>query len=101
MNALMSINLRWLLLKAAEAGARLGATDWMFLDVAREAYPQVCLERVRSELDYLEEHGLLTVERSEAVAWRAKITAYGRDVVDYLVDAPNGVRRPQRAPESR
>lgn len=92
-------NLRWVMLQAIEAAMPYAATEHMCRDVVTAAYPVADAERVRVELDYLEAGGLVSLERSESRPWAAKLTRDGRDVVDYTVDAPEGVSRPQRVPE--
>ena len=86
--------LRWTILRTMMVGGHLGATDKMCLDVARAEYLGVTIDRVRTELDYLEARKLLEIERSEIRAWRGKLTRRGRDVVDYEVDVEPGITRP-------
>lgn len=86
--------LRWTILRTLMIGGHIGATDQMCLDVARAEYIGVSRERVRTELDYLESRKLVTIERSEMRGWRAKLTRYGRDLVDYEVDCEAGITRP-------
>ena len=92
-------SLRWIVLQVIEAGAPYVVTERMCLDAVAAAYPAAGAERLRVELGYLEAGGLIALERSEIRPWEAKLTGSGRDVVDYAVDAPRGVWRPQRAPE--
>ena len=92
-------SLRWIVLQVIQAGAPYVVTERMCLDAAAAAYPAVAAERLRAELDYLEAKELIALERSEIRPWTAKLTGNGRDVVDYAVDAPLGVWRPQRAHE--
>lgn len=86
--------LRWTLLRTLMVGGHLGATDKMCLDVARAEYLGVTLDRVRTEMDYLEERKLIAIERSEIRPWRAKLSRHGRDVVDYQVEVEPGIARP-------
>ena len=86
--------LRWTILRTLMVGGHMGATDKMCLDVARAEYIGVTIERVRTEIDYLEGRKLIETERSEIRAWRAKLTRYGRDLVDYEVDCEPGITRP-------
>ena len=86
--------LRWTILRTLMIGGHIGATDQMCLDVARAEYIGVSSERIRTELDYLESRKLVTIERSQMRAWRAKLTRYGRDLVDYEVDCEVGITRP-------
>lgn len=50
---------------------------------------------LRQELGWLENHGLVTIDRSGPF-WAAKISALGEDVYDYRADAPAGLARPPR-----
>jgi len=93
--------LRWSVLRTLLVGGHLGATDQMCLDVCRSEYIGVTMARVRTELDYLESRKLVSIERSEVHAWRAKLTRYGRDFVDYEIDAEPGITRPPRLDPTR
>lgn len=93
---LQVLGLRWVMLQAVFAGSIHGATDQMCCDAAFAGYPAASLERVRAELDYLEAAGLVTLKRSKVKPWTAKLTQAGRDVVDYVVDEPEGILRPQQ-----
>ena len=93
---LQVLGLRWVMLQAVFAGSHLGATDQMCCDAAFAGYPAASLERVRTELDYLEAAGLIVLKRSQVKPWTAKLTQAGRDVVDYVADEPEGILRPLR-----
>ena len=93
--------LRWSILRTLMVGGHLGATDQMCLDVARSEYFGVTMTRVRTELDYLESRRLIAIERSEAQAWRAKLSRHGRDFVDYEIAAEPGITRPPRLDPTR
>ena len=88
--------LRWTVLRTLMVGGHIGATDKMCLDVCRAEYLGVTIERVRTELDYLESRRLTEIERSEVRPWRARLTRHGRDVVDYEVAVEPGITRPPR-----
>ena len=66
----------------------------MVLPVLRVARPGAPHEFLRNELGYLEQRGLVTLERPPARSWRAKLTAQGRGVVEYTVECPLGIDRP-------
>lgn len=97
MEPLQLLGLRWILLQAVHATVGIGATERMCLDAGQAAYPQVGPARVRAELEYLESHALVMLRRSEIRPWHASITGEGRDVVEYVAAAPNGIARPPRA----
>ena len=83
-------------LLAINAGQDIGVTDAMVLAVVRVAHPETTVQFVRKELGYLEQRGLVTLERPPVRPWRAKLTARGRDVVDYTVDCAAGIDRPPK-----
>ena len=86
--------MRWSILRTLKIGGYMGATDQMCLDVCRAEYLGVTMDRVRTELDYLEARKLIEIERSQIHAWRAKLSRHGRDFVDYEVEAQPGITRP-------
>ena len=90
--------IRWLILRAVDAGDPLGATEGMILPTVRTAWSTTSPELVRRELDYLEARGLVTLERPPVRPWRAKLTRHGRDVVHYTVDVDPGIDRPPKTP---
>ena len=51
-------------------------------------------ETLRDELDYLEKRKLIEIERSQIEPWRATLTRYGKDLVEYRVDCEAGIARP-------
>ena len=87
---------RWVILLAIQAGQEIGTTDEMTLSVVRGAWPDIKRKFVRTQLDYLEGKGLVTVERPPVRPWSAKLTARGHDVVDYTVDCEAGIDRPPK-----
>ena len=95
------LGLRWVILQRVHAGAEIGATETMCLDVARAAYPELHEYIVRRELAYLESAGLVENVRSEIKPWVSRITAQGRDVTDYVAEAPAGIARPPRTADGR
>ena len=86
--------MRWSILRTLMCGGHVGATDKMCLDVCRAEYIGVAMDRVRTELDYLEARKLVEIERSQVHPWRAKLTRHGRDFVDYEIEAQPGITRP-------
>lgn len=97
METLQLLGLRWVLLLAVHATVGIGATERMCMDAAQAAYPIVGPHRVRAELEYLESLGMVMLRRSEIRPWHATITGEGRDVVEYVVEAPPGIARPPRS----
>ena len=91
---------RWSILRTLSVGGHLGATEEMIQVVLNGEFLGVTRRWIRTQLDYLESRGLIALERSEVFPWRAKLTRYGHDVVDYQVECEAGIARPPRLPRS-
>ena len=85
---------RWEILRTLYVGGHLGATETMCRRVVDAAYMGITTERLRNQLDYLEKRKLIAVERSELEDWRATLTRYGTDLVEYRVECEAGITRP-------
>lgn len=96
LSPLEALGLRWLLLEVSYDSilGSYGITERMCMDAARAAYPQLGSARLRHELAYLEGQGFLALIRSEDRPWHVKMTAKGRDLVEYIIPAPDGIARP-------
>ena len=90
-------NVRWVLLQTVHAGGLLGATEQMCTDAVLAGYHNASLETTRRELEYLESAGLVELKKPGVLPWTAKLTNQGRDVVDYIADAPDGILRPHKS----
>lgn len=87
---------RWAILRTIGVGGHLGATEVMCREVVIAEYLGATRDDIRTQFHYLEERKLLNVERSEIDPWRATLTRYGHDVLEYQVDVAPGIRRPPR-----
>ena len=90
-------SVRWVILETVHAGGLLGASERMCTDAIQMAYRDCGPERARSELDYLERAGLIELKRPGVLPWSAKLTKLGRDVAEYVADAPDGILRPHKS----
>ena len=90
-------SVRWVILETVHAASLMGATERMCTDAVLAGYPEASLERVRQELEYLENAGLIELKKPGVLPWSAKLTNQGRDVVDYVADAPDGILRPHKS----
>ena len=89
---------RWLILRTVSSSGYQGATEPMVLHAIEDDVP-VSGQRLRNEIDYLEQSGLIKTRRSEIKSWRINITPNGRNVVEYQVDCPVGIARPKISPD--
>ncbi len=93
----MRPGVRWSILQTLQVGGHLGATEPMMQTVLREQFPVHAKQHVlRDQLAYLEDRGLLQIERSEIQPWRATLTRHGVDVTEYTIDCEPGIARPQK-----
>lgn len=87
---------RWSMLCTMHVGGYLGATEVMIREVVNAEYLGVTREFIRTQLTYLAKRKLVDLERSEVRPWRATLSRYGHDVVEYQRDCEPGVSRPPR-----
>ena len=91
---------RWEILCVLNAAGYVGVTETMLLSTISDMWPGITGRFLRDQLAYLElirrEHGdsLVVVERHEVEDWHAQLSAYGTDVVTYIVPCLPGIRRP-------
>lgn len=85
--------LRWVSLQQLDVARPEAMTDEALLGLARSVYPDASSRELRRELDYLEDHGLLRIERRSDF-WHLKLTWQGVDVVEYTSECPAGIGRP-------
>lgn len=89
--------MRWMLLIGLNnARASGGAAETLLLAIVQSEYADATPVEVRAELDYLEERGLIHIEKSPDGRWHADIGRYGIDVVEYTVDVDPGIARPKK-----
>lgn len=88
--------LRWLILLALNAARPLGAGETLVLSAVRQALPDITIRELRAEMDYLMERDLIHLDGRDSPQWRAKLTRYGIDIVEYTVDVHPGIARPQK-----
>ncbi|AFY60343.1 hypothetical protein [Synechococcus sp. PCC 6312] len=87
-------DVRWRLLSILNiVPSRPRAESTLSFDLIAAGLPVTDTE-LRSELDYLEELGLVRYEADQLDRRQYSIRAYGRDVAEYRVACPPGIRRP-------
>lgn len=88
-------SIRWVVLETICAAFPVApATERMCQDAVTAAYPAAGEGRLRAELEYLESAGLIELKKPGVLPWSAKLTNHGRDVVEYVAEAPAGIIRP-------
>lgn len=87
--------MRWLILRALYAAQPMGTSEVIVRNALEPVIPDATEFEIRKALDYLEERGLVGVERDRPV-WFAKINNHGMDVVEYTVDCRPGIARPRK-----
>lgn len=88
--------LRWIILLALNAARPMGTSEAVIKNAVEPVVLDITQHEVRSELDYLEERGLITVADRDGLVWHAKINRYGIDVVEYTVSCDPGIKRPRQ-----
>ncbi len=88
--------LRWMILRALYAAQPVGTTEIIVMKAMEPVVPDITLNEIRRELDYLVERKLLTVSNIETPVWFAKINRYGIDLVEYVIPCLPGIARPRK-----
>jgi hypothetical protein len=87
--------LRWFLLSAANTARPVGIYTEALLPIIQSVYPDATHKEIRTELDYLEERGLMKIKRDPTDRWFVDLTRGGVDVVEYTVECDPGIDRPK------
>lgn len=88
--------LRWYLLLATNLYRPFVSAEASLQGTAQGIFPDVTALETRRELDYLEDRGLLTIERLPSGPWQVSITRHGVDIVEYTIDCEPGIARPPK-----
>lgn len=86
-------NMRWQCLVYMDAERPKRVAIHHLLQCVQHEYPAVSRIEVCRAIDYLELHALLTITIKSGKQW-LRLTGTGIDVVEYNINAPAGVRRP-------
>lgn len=87
--------IRWHLLAAINISRPQGMYTGGLLPIIQSVYPDSTEHELKRELDYLEERGLVKIERDPMERWKVDLTRWGVDVVEYTVVCDPGVARPR------
>lgn len=88
--------MRWQLLNALDKARPIGAIDVLLLDVVRCNYPDATPNELHSQLDYLGDKNLVILTRYPDGHWHGCLNSNGIDVVEYTVNCPAGIARPDK-----
>lgn len=88
--------IRWVLLQGLNNARPMGAHEVVLLSIIQSIYSDTSPLEIRRELDYLEDRRLLDIEKSPSGSWRASLSRYGVDYVEYTIDGQPGIARPQK-----
>jgi len=88
--------MRWNIILTLNNARPIGAAEELILSVVQAISPDATPVEVRRELDYLEERGLVHIDRAPTGHWAADLTRHGVDLAEYTVDCDPGIARPAK-----
>jgi Fe2+ or Zn2+ uptake regulation protein len=88
--------IRWRILRTLDAGRPVAVAENIIYRTLYDISLPVTPYSLRRELDYLEDKGLIKILNRNVPTWCAELTGAGVDVVEYTVEAPPGISRPQK-----
>lgn len=88
---------RWIILQTTHISGAAGTNESTIGIVLQNTKLWAGQDRLRRELDYLEERELISIEgRDLTPDWGVKLTRAGYDVVEYTVEVEPGIARPAK-----
>lgn len=88
--------IRWRILRALDAGRPFPVSETIILRTLQDIDLPVTPHALRRELDYLRDRKLLTILGEDEPTWRAELTRYGVDIVEYTIPCEAGIARPKK-----
>jgi hypothetical protein len=88
--------IRWIVLDALNHGRPYAVAEPLVLSAIQGVPIQCTALDLRRELGYLEDRGLVELNKLEGAPWTAKLTRTGVDVVDYTAPVEPGIARPKK-----
>jgi len=89
-------NARWRVLKILDAARPCELLEDLILDALRAQGIDITQHELRRELDYLRDRKLIQISGEDTPRWRAELTHYGVDIVEYTVECFPGIARPKK-----
>ena len=87
---------RWHILTTLDTARPVGCHEETILQVIQSIYPDTTRLLIQRSLDYLEDRGLVEIDKRPDGVWWAELTRCGVDMVEYNIDCKPGIARPQR-----
>ena len=89
---------RWIVLQTTHLSGAQGTNESTIALVMQNIKLWAGPERLRRELDYLEERALISIEGRNLMQpdWGIRLTRAGYDLVEYTVECEPGIARPQK-----
>lgn len=88
--------IRWRILRALDVSRPVRLGENVLFRTLTDIDLPIGPRQLRRELLYLIDKGLVDVRSREAAVWSLALTPDGIDVVEYTIEAPDGVGRPPR-----
>lgn len=88
--------IRWLVLLTLSNARPIGASEGLILTTIQSIPVQSTALELRKEFQYLSDKGFIEISQQHLGRWFCKLTANGVDVVEYVVERPTGIARPER-----
>ena len=88
--------IRWIMLLALNNSRPIRAAEKLLLDVVADSFTDTSQQEIRRELMFIEGMNLVDVTRHPSGKWFAELTAQGVNVIEYSVECPIGIARPEK-----
>lgn len=88
--------MRWRILVVLDAGRPAPVFEDLILRALHDVDLPVTPHGLRRELDYLSDRKLVELRGKDSPTWRAQLTHYGVDLVEYTTDVLPGIARPRK-----
>ncbi|MEE1950988.1 hypothetical protein V0R48_18565 [Pseudomonas alcaligenes] len=89
-------SMRWYILLTLNNARPVDPHEALVLTTIQGIYTDASQLEVRSELDYLADRSLVTIDKRPDGQWVCGLTHYGVDIVEYTIPCKPGIARPSR-----
>ncbi|MDP8080233.1 hypothetical protein [Phocoenobacter skyensis] len=88
--------IRWNMLNVLHKSAPYPITEEFLKSILNDIYPNVTKLETRQHLDYLASYNLINIDKKPYGVWLIEIDHKGTDIVEYTIDCPAGIARPEK-----